>query len=359
MAAVDIHLGKDSYTVEIRRGLLEDTGRKIRRLTDAEKIAVVTDDHVGPLYGDRFRKILEDAGFTVRIITIPAGETSKNLSVFGDVLNAMADFEMTRKDALVTLSGGVPGDLGGYAAASYMRGIPFFQVPTTILAQIDSSVGGKVAVDLPAGKNLAGAFYQPKGVFIDPNLLKTLPIRYIHDGLAEAVKYGCIGDCRLFELFETMNTEADLEVHLEEIIQKSIEQKARVVEADAKEQNLRQILNFGHTIGHAVERYFHYETYTHGEGVAIGMALLTEQTERMGLTEKGTAVRLKKVLEKLSLPVTVSVEASRLNPEIMHDKKRRGNRITLVTIPHIGEAELLPVDTEELSRYIVTGENAL
>lgn len=175
MAAVDIHLGKDSYTVEIRRGLLEDTGRKIRRLTDAEKIAVVTDDHVGPLYGDRFRKILEDAGFTVRIITIPAGETSKNLSVFGDVLNAMADFEMTRKDALVTLSGGVPGDLGGYAAASYMRGIPFFQVPTTILAQIDSSVGGKVAVDLPAGKNLAGAFYQPKGVFIDPNLLKTLP----------------------------------------------------------------------------------------------------------------------------------------------------------------------------------------
>ena len=203
MAAVDIYLGKDSYTVEIRRGLLEDTGRKIRRLTDAEKIAVVTDDHVGPLYGDRFRKILEDAGFTVRIITIPAGETSKNLSVFGDVLNAMADFEMTRKDALVTLSGGVPGDLGGYAAASSLRGIPFFQVPTTILAQIDSSVGGKVAVDLPAGKNLAGAFYQPRGVFIDPDLLSTLPARFIHDGLAEAVKYGCIGDRRLFSLFES------------------------------------------------------------------------------------------------------------------------------------------------------------
>ena len=149
MAAVDIHLGKDSYTVEIRRGLLEDTGRKIRRLTDAEKIAVVTDDHVGPLYGDRFRKILEDAGFTVRIITIPAGETSKNLSVFGDVLNAMADFEMTRKDALVTLYGGVPGDLGGYAAASYMRGIPFFQVPTTILAQM-------IKVVLAAGQDLVG-----------------------------------------------------------------------------------------------------------------------------------------------------------------------------------------------------------
>ena len=209
MAAVDIYLGKDSYTVEIRRGLLEDTGRKIRRLTDAEKIAVVTDDHVGPLYGDRFRKILEDAGFTVRIITIPAGETSKNLSVFGDVLNAMADFEMTRKDALVTLSGGVPGDLGGYAAASYMRGIPFFQVPTTILAQIDSSVGGKVAVDLPAGKNLAGAFYQPRGVFIDPDLLSTLPARFIHDGLAEAVKYGCIGTAVCFlclNLWKTKRT---------------------------------------------------------------------------------------------------------------------------------------------------------
>ena len=236
MAAVDIHLGKDSYTVEIRRGLLEDTGRKIRRLTDAEKIAVVTDDHVGPLYGDRFRKTLEDAGFTVRVITIPAGETSKNLSVFGEVLNAMADFEMTRNDALVTLP--------GYAAASYMRGIPFFQVPTTILAQIDSSVGGKVAVDLPAGKNLAGSFYQPRGVFIDPGLLSKLPARFIHAGLAEAVKYGCIGDSRLFSLCESMKNEADLEAHMEDIICASVQQKARVVEADAKEQNIRQILNF-------------------------------------------------------------------------------------------------------------------
>lgn len=290
MAAINVDLGKDSYTIEIERGLIHRVGEKIRALTKAEKIAVITDDHVEPLYGNTIRTVLTKAGFDVRVIAIPAGETSKNLQVLSDVYDGLPEFDMSRSDAIVTLSGGVPGDLGGFAAATYMRGIPFFQIPTTILAQIDSSVGGKVAVDLPGGKNLAGAFYQPKGVFIDPDLLKTLPPRYIHDGLAEAVKYGCIGDRELFEIFESLETEEDLDRHIEEIILHSVLQKTKVVEEDEFDTGKRQVLNFGHTIGHAVERYFHYSTFTHGEGVAIGMCLMTEQTEKMGITEKGLSL---------------------------------------------------------------------
>jgi 3-dehydroquinate synthase len=354
VATVKVNLGKDSYEIEIERGLLDRVGGKIRALTKAEKIAVITDDHVEPLYGERIRKVLREAGFEVRVIAIPAGETSKNLKVLSDVYDALSEFGMSRSDALVTLSGGVPGDLGGFAAATYMRGIPFFQIPTTILAQIDSSVGGKVAVDLPSGKNLAGAFYQPKGVFIDPDLLKTLPTRYVHDGLAEAVKYGCIGDRELFEIFESLETEADLDSHMEEIILHSVLQKTRVVEEDEFDNGLRQTLNFGHTIGHAVERYFHYSTFTHGEGVAMGMSLLTEQTEKMGLTEKGTASRLIRVLRKLSLPTSIGVPAEELIPQIMHDKKRRGKKITLVVLKKIGACELLPISTDDLSRYVVT-----
>lgn len=355
MAAVNVDLGKDSYTIEIERGLLDRVGGKIRALTKADKIAVITDDHVAPLYGERLSHTLEAEGFETRIIAIPAGEASKNLKVLSDVYDAMSEFGMSRSDAVVTLSGGVPGDLGGFAAATYMRGIPFFQIPTTILAQIDSSVGGKVAVDLPSGKNLAGAFYQPKGVFIDPDLLQTLPARYVHDGLAEAVKYGCIGDAELFEIFESLKTEKDLEDHMEEIILHSVLQKTRVVEEDEFDTGKRQILNFGHTIGHAIERYFHYSTFTHGEGVAIGMSLLTEQTEKLGLTEKGTADRLIRVLHKLSLPTSIGVPAEELIPLAMHDKKRRGKEITLVVLKKIGACELVTVPTDELSRYIVTG----
>ena len=355
MKTVNVDLGKDSYKIEIERGLLDHVGERLKALTKAEKIAVITDYNVRELYGERIRKILLDAGFEVKIIAIPAGESSKNLHVFGEVLDALAGFDMSRSDAVVTFSGGVPGDLGGFAAASYMRGIPFFQIPTTILAQIDSSVGGKVAVDLPGGKNLAGAFYQPKGVFIDPDLLHTLPVRYVHDGLAEAVKYGCIGDRELFELFEGLKGEADLEEKIEEIILRSILQKVKFVEEDQFDNGSRQMLNFGHTIGHAIERYFHYNTYTHGEGVAIGMSLLSAQTEKLGLTERGSTERLIEVLKKLSLPTSIGVPAEELIPHILHDKKRRGREITLVVMDAIGRASLKKVPTDKLDEFVVSG----
>ncbi len=353
MKTVNVDLGKDSYRIEIERGLLDHVGEKLKSLTKAEKIAVITDHNVRRLYGEKIRRVLKEAGFDVKVIAIPAGESSKNLHVLGDVLEALAGFDMSRSDAVVTFSGGVPGDLGGFAAASYMRGIPFFQIPTTILAQIDSSVGGKVAVDLPAGKNLAGAFYQPKGVFIDPDLLHTLPTRYIHDGLAEAVKYGCIGDRELFELFENLRSEEDLEEKMEEIILRSVLQKVKFVEEDQFDNGSRQMLNFGHTIGHAIERYFHYNTYTHGEAVAIGMSLLTAQTEKLGITEAGSTERLLAVLKKLSLPTSIGVAAEELIPHILHDKKRRGKEITLVTMDTIGKASLAKVATDRLGEYVV------
>ena len=232
MAVVNMDLGKESYKIEIERGLLPHIGEKIRKLTKAQKIAVITDNHVQAIYGDKIRESLQQGDFHVRIIEMPAGEENKNIHVLEGVYNELCDFNLSRDDAIVTFSGGVPGDLGGFAAASYMRGVPFFQVPTTILAQIDSSVGGKVAIDLPGGKNLAGAFYQPKGVFIDPDLLDTLPTRYVHDGLAEALKYGCIGDPELFELLENIGSEEDLRNHMEEIILRSVLQKKKFVEED-------------------------------------------------------------------------------------------------------------------------------
>ena len=279
MAVVNMDLGKESYKIEIERGLLPHIGEKIRKLTKAQKIAVITDNHVQAIYGDKIRESLQQGDFHVRIIEMPAGEENKNIHVLEGVYNELCDFNLSRDDAIVTFSGGVPGDLGGFAAASYMRGVPFFQVPTTILAQIDSSVGGKVA---------------------------------------------------------------------------SVLQKKKFVEEDRYDNGSRQMLNFGHTIGHAIERYFNYSTYTHGEGVAIGMCLLTEQTERLGITEKGTAERVIRAVHHLSLPTSIAVPALELIPQIMHDKKRRGGEITLVVLDKIGKAHLLKVKTSELDKYIVT-----
>lgn len=348
METIHVNLGADSYDIEIEKGLLSHVGPKVRALLPkAEKIAVITDDTVDALYGEKLETMLRGAGYDVRRIAILHGEQSKNLTVLGDVLEEMSAFGMTRTDGVVTLSGGVPGDLGGFAAAVYLRGVPFIQIPTTILAQIDSSVGGKVAVDLPSGKNLAGNFYQPKGVFIDPELVRTLAPRYIHDGMAEAVKYGCIRDEKLFRLFEMLRTDEDIFTHLPEIIRECCRIKAELVEEDVLDNGARMLLNFGHTIGHAIEREYHYETYTHGEAVGIGMVMLTRQTEKMGLTEPGTASRIENVLKALHLPTEVPASAEALLPHIAHDKKMRGKAIKFIVLDKIGKSRLVKAEGEE------------
>ena len=352
MDEVKVNLGKRSYDIKIARGLLAKSGSEARLLSKADKVAVITDANVEALYGQSIQKALEDAAFSVSRIVIEPGEKSKTLGTLSDVFAQMAAFGMTRSDLVITFGGGVPGDLGGFAAATFLRGIDFIQVPTSLLAQIDSSVGGKVAVDLPAGKNLVGSFYQPLGVFIDPDLLGTLPKRYLHDGLAEAIKYGCIRSSGLFTKLQHIKDDEELLSEIEAIIQECCSIKARIVEMDEFDTGERMLLNFGHTIGHAVEKYFNYETFTHGEGVGIGMVALTEQTEQLGITAKGSAKLIREVLKRYGLPTEAVMAKDEVLRTIALDKKKKGGTITLIVLDKIGQARLMKIPCEELASYI-------
>lgn len=353
MKKIHVALGEHAYDIEIAKGLLDSIGQKTTSLLPkARMAAIVSDTNVAPLYSDRLRRSLEEAGLATVVITIKAGEQSKNMTVLSNVLEQLAESGMTRSDVLLTLGGGVVGDLGGFAAASFMRGIAFIQVPTSLLAQIDSSVGGKVAVDLQAGKNLAGAFYQPKAVFIDTELLATLPVRFLHDGLAEAIKYGCIKDAVLFEQIASYADDAELLADIDSVVAACCSIKARIVEQDEFDTGLRMLLNFGHTLGHAVEQHFGYSSFTHGEGVAIGMYQLTKKTEALGLTELGTAARLKEVLEKYALPIEAGVPKESLLSTMAKDKKKQGSSITLIVLESLGKGFLKKISWTEMPEYL-------
>lgn len=344
MPEISVDLGSNSYKIKIHKGSLAEAGSLIRGVSRAAKAAVITDDTVDGLYGSVLEQKLSAAGFAVRRIAFPHGEESKSLATLAQVYDELADFGLTRSDLIVTLGGGVPGDLGGLAAATYMRGIPFVQIPTTLLAQVDSSVGGKVAVDLPAGKNLVGAFYQPKLVIIDPEMLSTLPARYLHDGLAEVIKYGAFGDAKLFEQLESLMDDKDLLDNIEPIITRCCEIKARIVERDEHDTGERMVLNFGHTIGHAVEKAFHYHTYTHGEAVGIGMVRMTRRTEERGITAKGTAARIEALLRKFALPTEAEVSTAYIREAIALDKKKSGSSISIVVLDRIGQCHIEKIE---------------
>lgn len=353
MKKIHVALGEHAYDIEIARGLLDSVGSKVAALLPkARMAAIVSDTNVAPLYSERLVSSLEAAGLKTALITIEAGEQSKNMQVLSDVLEQLAQSGMTRSDVLLTLGGGVVGDLGGFAAASFMRGIAFIQVPTSLLAQIDSSVGGKVAVDLRAGKNLAGAFYQPKAVFIDTALLATLPVRFLHDGLAEAVKYGCIKDAALFDKLASYADDAELLADIDSVVACCCSIKARIVEQDEFDTGLRMLLNFGHTLGHAIEQHFGYSHFTHGEGVAIGMYQLTKRTEDLGLTKARTAARIKKVLEKYALPIAAGVPKEELLSTMAKDKKKQGSSITLIILESVGAGVLKKISWQEMPEYL-------
>lgn len=353
MRNVHVELGSKSYDIEIERGLLPHVGSKVRLLLPkAEKIAIITDSNIGPLYASVLRESLEKEDLAVATLTFAAGEESKNLQTLEILYNGLAEAGLTRSDAVIALGGGVTGDMGGLAAATFLRGVAYIQIPTSLLATVDSSVGGKVAVDLPSGKNLVGAFYQPKAVYIDPDLLQTLPLRYLHDGLAEVIKYGCIRDRALFEMLEALQSEEDLLAQVDEIIEICCDIKARIVEHDEFDTGERMLLNFGHTLGHAVEKTFHFDKYSHGEGVGIGMALLTRQSEKLGLTERGTFDRISALLQRFQLPVDVEMRQEDFLQAIALDKKKRGSRLTLIVLKRIGESFLQKVDFGELAKYL-------
>jgi 3-dehydroquinate synthase len=353
MEKIHVDLGKHAYDIEIGAGLLPSVGAKIKALVPkAQKAVIVSDTNVAPVYGEVLARSLTEAGLPATIVTIEAGEQSKNMQVLSEVLEQIAESGLTRSDVLVTLGGGVVGDLGGFAAASFMRGIAFVQVPTSLLAQIDSSVGGKVAVDLQAGKNLAGAFYQPKAVFIDTNLLSTLPVRFLHDGLAEAIKYGCIQDAALFEKLAGYANDSELLADIGSVVATCCAIKARIVEEDELDTGLRGILNFGHTLGHAVEQHYAYGEYTHGEGVAIGMYQITKRTEELGMTPAGTAEKIAVALKKYNLPIEAGVDKALLLDTMAKDKKKSGNTITLIVLDEMGKGRLHKINWQEVPNYL-------
>ena len=352
METVKVNLGPKSYSIAINAGLVDQVGPRLRALLPQSELAVViTDSNVGPLYGERLARSLRQAGFQTVTLTFAAGEQSKNLATLTELYTGLAKAGVTRSDAVIALGGGVTGDMAGLAAATFLRGVAFVQVPTSLLAMVDSSVGGKVAVDLPAGKNLVGAFYQPKAVYIDPEVLKTLPVRFFNDGMAEVIKYGCIKDAELFDRLEKM-APTEREKVLPGFIATCCNIKARIVEADEFDNGDRMVLNFGHTLGHAVEKTYHYAKYSHGEAVGIGMLAFTRAAEAKGQTVQGTAARLANLLQKYHLPLTAAVTPAEFMAAVQMDKKKKGHRLTIVLLRRIGESFLQKIDFQDIEAYL-------
>lgn len=332
-----------TYEVLIGSGLLQKAGEEVKKVISPCKAAIVTDSTVVHLYEETVRQSLAEAGFSVCTFVFPAGEASKNMHTLSHLLEFLAKEEMTRTDLIVALGGGVTGDLAGFGAAVYLRGIPFVQIPTTFLAAIDSSVGGKTAVDLEAGKNLAGAFYQPKLVLCDTDVLQTLPEVVFADGIAEALKYGVLGDAALFEKIAG----GDFRQDLEEIIETCVSMKRDVVEEDEFDTGKRQLLNLGHTFGHAIEQKSHFQM-THGHAVAIGMHLIAKAAEAKGIAEKGTAAAIAKALEQNQLPKETTFSPAEVAEGTLRDKKRRGGTISFVFPKKIGACEIVKIPVEEV-----------
>lgn len=339
-----------SYDVRIGRGLLDDCGRQIAERVRCASAAVVADDTVYALYGERVCASLEAAGVRTVCYVFPHGEKSKNLLEYAKILNFLAENRVTRADVLIALGGGVTGDLGGFAAATYLRGIPFVQLPTTLLAAVDSSVGGKTAVDLPAGKNLAGAFYQPELVLCDLDTLDSLPREIFLDGCAEVIKYAVLGSRELFALLADIPSGKGLE----EVTARCVEMKRDFVQSDELDRGARQMLNLGHTFGHAVEASSRF-TLSHGKSVAIGMAMILRAACSRGLCSAETRDAVIALLQRYGLPTECPYPADMLLGALSADKKIFGTRLNLVVPTDIGACRLLPVGVDELSGWLRDG----
>lgn len=331
------------YAVLIGRGLLAQLGAETAKRIRPCKAAVITDTTVEALYAAQAEEALRAAGFCVCRFSYPAGEGSKHIGTLSDILEFLAEEEITRQDIIVALGGGVTGDMAGFAAAIYQRGIRFVQVPTTLLAAVDSSVGGKTAIDLKAGKNMAGAFYQPHLVLCDVDTLDTLPEEIFADGVAEILKYGVIGDAALF----AKTAEGELRTHLEEIIETCVKMKRDIVMEDEFDTGLRQLLNLGHTLGHAIEKNSNF-TLSHGHAVAIGMYLIARVAEKRGLARAGLAEAIRQALLRNHLPVTTAYTAEEIAAGVRKDKKRRGGEISFVFPTEIGHCEIVKIPTEDV-----------
>lgn len=327
------------YQIEIQRGLLDQAGERCRALLPrARKLAVVTDSNVLPLYLERTADSLKRAGFQVLCCSVPAGEAAKCPEQLVLLWEKMMAFGMTRTDGVAALGGGVVGDLAGFAAATLLRGVDFIQIPTTLLAQVDSSVGGKVAVDLEHGKNLAGAFWQPRLVLMDPEVLDTLPLPVFMEGMAEVVKYGCIRDAAFFDFLAARPSRAELMAEMEHILYTCCAIKRSVVEQDERDTGERMLLNFGHTLGHAYELAGHYTEWSHGAAVAAGMCAAARLGVRLGVTPAELPERLEEALSALGLPTAIPCTAADYAAAVGLDKKGAGEDISVILLERMGRA---------------------
>ena len=343
-----VDLKDRSYPIIIEKGLINRVSEEIRKVYKGKKIFIITDDNVNKYYGGKISEELKVSDFEVKLLSLKPGEETKNFNTLPIVYNELLDFNLTRSDLIIALGGGVIGDLAGFVASTYLRGVDFVQIPTSLLAQVDSSVGGKVAVDLDRGKNLVGSFYHPKCVLIDPEVLNTLEDRFFIDGMAEVIKYGCIKDKEFFDYLEKMENNKQLINNMEVVIHKCCDIKRQVVENDEKDKGERMLLNFGHTLGHAIEQHYNYTKYSHGEGVAIGMYVISKISEEKGLTKKGTSQRIKDILVKYNLPYELDVNIEETLEAINLDKKKLGNDLNIIILKEIGSSEIYKTTAEFL-----------
>ena len=343
MTSVIVNASK-TYEIKIGAGLLHTIGTEVKKLERAQRICIVSESTVWPLYGETVSDSLEAEGFWVCTFLFPAGEESKNGKTFFDLVNFLAEHKLTRSDLIIALGGGVVGDLAGFAAASFLRGIRFVQVPTTLLAAVDSSVGGKTAIDLPAGKNLCGAFWQPSLVLCDTDVLRSLPSPIFRAGCAEVIKYGILYDPNLFSHLE----ENGLAFDLEAVIARCVELKRNVVMEDEFDMGARMKLNLGHTIGHGVEARSNFQL-SHGEAVAIGIAIVCRASHCVD------SDRILSLLEQFGLPITAAYPVEDIYAYTLSDKKRSGGIVKLIIPNAIGNCSIVPTKVSDLKSFIEAG----
>jgi 3-dehydroquinate synthase len=355
-----VGLGDRSYPIVLGHGVLAETGVWLKEVAPPGRCALVTNPTVGALYADTVIRSAAAAGFEPVRIDVPDGEEHKNLASLARIYDGLVDAALERNSPLLALGGGVVGDLAGFAAATYLRGIPYLQLPTTLLAQVDSSVGGKTGIDHPRGKNLIGAFYQPRAVLIDLATLRTLPRRQLLAGFAEVVKYGAILDAELFAFLEQELAQVlalDSAV-LQHVVRRCCELKAQVVERDERESGERAVLNFGHTIGHALESVTGYTRFLHGEAVAIGMVAEARVSAALGLCRPEVVERLRALLERAGLPVELpaDIDREKLAGAIELDKKVRGGKVKFVALEALGRTRFVLLTNREIVEHAHAAE---
>jgi len=358
MKTLRVQLAERSYSIEIGAGALAELGRLVAQHVDPSSAIVVTDENVARLYAERATQSLESQGIRCAKVVLPAGEEGKGLGTVSRLLDEIFDIGIDRRSAVVALGGGVVGDVAGFAAAVALRGVDYVQVPTTLLAQVDSSVGGKTGVNHATGKNLIGAFWQPRLVVIDPASLETLPRRELLAGVAEVVKYGVIWDAELFgELEERHEALLALdESYVSDVVARCCEIKAEVVSRDEREGGLRAILNFGHTVGHAIENDTGYGELLHGEAVSIGMVAAGRLAASLGMWAESEAGRLESLLERFGLPISIpGRDPARIRELMTRDKKTRGGTLRMVLPERMGSVTVVDAPDEALLARALKG----